>query len=72
MAVEDKMTPGQPPMPAALLQALAAQLEGRSRQELRSRAQALSSGYRLHATTAATIRDESDALSYALTRMPAT
>ncbi|NBS34317.1 MAG: rRNA methyltransferase [Methylocystaceae bacterium] len=66
------MTPGQPHMPAALLQALTKRLEGRSRQELRSRAQALSSGYRLHATTAATIRDESDALSYALTRMPAT
>ena len=66
------MTPGQPPMLAALLQALAARLEGRSRQELRSRAQALSSGYRLHATTAATIRDELDAFSYALTRMPAT
>lgn len=66
------MTHGQVPMPAALLQALAVRLEGHSRQELRTRAQALSSGYRLHKTTAATIRDESDALSYALTRMPAT
>ena len=66
------MTLGQSPIPAALLEALAARLNGRSRQELRSRAQALSSGYRLHATTAATIRDEADALSYALTRMPAT
>jgi ribosomal protein RSM22 (predicted rRNA methylase) len=72
MAVEDEMTPVQAAMPAALLQALAARLEGRSRQELRTRAQALSAGYRLHETTATAIRDEADALSYALTRMPAT
>ena len=59
-------------LPAALGAALTARLEGVPRQELRSRARRLSEAYRARQPTAGTIRDETDALAYALTRLPAT
>ena len=59
-------------LPAALGAALTARLEGVPRQELRSRARRLSEAYRARQPTAGTIRDETDVLAYALTRLPAT
>jgi len=61
-----------PVLPAALSAALTARLDGRGRQELKTRAQRLSEAYRARQPTAGTIRDEADALAYALTRLPAT
>lgn len=61
-----------PALPAALSAALASRLDGRGRQELKARAQRLSEAYRARQPTAGTIRDEDDALAYALTRLPAT
>ncbi len=61
-----------PVLPAALSAALTARLDGRGRQELKTRAQRLSEAYRARQPTAGTIRDEVDALAYALTRLPAT
>ena len=59
-------------LPPALNAALTTRLDGRSRQELRLRALRLSDAYRARQPTAGTIRDETDALAYALTRLPAT
>ncbi|MDJ0447676.1 small ribosomal subunit Rsm22 family protein [Methylocystis sp. JR02] len=61
-----------PALPAGLAAALAAQLERRPRKALAESAERLSASYRAHKPTNAAIRDETDALAYALTRMPAT
>ncbi len=59
-------------LPPALAAALDALLEGRSGKELQARAQRISEGFRARRPSAETIRDESDALAYALSRLPAT
>jgi ribosomal protein RSM22 (predicted rRNA methylase) len=61
-----------PELPAPLAAAIAARLEGRSQTALRESARELSQRYRSHSPTIETIRDETDALAYAATRMPAT
>jgi ribosomal protein RSM22 (predicted rRNA methylase) len=61
-----------PALPAALAAAIAAQLERRPRQALAESARPLSECYRARRPTSDAIRDETDALAYALTRMPAT
>jgi ribosomal protein RSM22 (predicted rRNA methylase) len=61
-----------PAMPAALAAAIAAQLERRPRRALQESARRLSESYRARRPTSDAIRDETDALAYALTRMPAT
>jgi ribosomal protein RSM22 (predicted rRNA methylase) len=62
----------RPALPAALAAALAAQLERRPRQALAESARRLSECYRARRPTSDAVRDETDALAYALTRMPAT
>lgn len=59
-------------LPPGLVAALAAQLERRPRKALADSARRISENYRAHKGTKETIRDETDALAYALTRMPAT
>ena len=58
--------------PAALAAALDALLDGQPRKELQASAQRLSEGFRARRPSSETIRDETDALAYALTRLPAT
>jgi ribosomal protein RSM22 (predicted rRNA methylase) len=60
-----------PDLPAELKAALEAKLEGRSRGDVAARAAAISKTYRDGGGSAA-IRSETDALAYALARMPAT
>ncbi len=59
-------------LPAGLAAAIAAQLERRPRKALAESARRLSESYRARKPTAEAVRDETDALAYALTRMPAT
>jgi ribosomal protein RSM22 (predicted rRNA methylase) len=59
-------------LPAGLAAAIAAQLESRPRKALAESARRLSETYRGRKPTSDAIRDETDALAYALTRMPAT
>ncbi|QGM96103.1 small ribosomal subunit Rsm22 family protein [Methylocystis parvus] len=59
-------------LPAGLAAAIAAQLERRPRNALTESARRLSESYRARKNTSEAIRDETDALAYALTRMPAT
>lgn len=66
------MSRPDPALPAGLAGALAARLEGRPRQPLVESARRLSESYRARKPTIDAIRDETDALAYALTRMPAT
>lgn len=61
-----------PELPAPLAAAIEARLEGRSGRALRDSARQLSERYRARQATRETIRDETDALAYAATRMPAT
>ncbi|TLG79244.1 small ribosomal subunit Rsm22 family protein [Methylocystis sp. B8] len=61
-----------PELPAQLAAAIETRLEGRSQSALRERANELSQRYRSRKPTIETIRDETDALAYAATRMPAT
>jgi ribosomal protein RSM22 (predicted rRNA methylase) len=61
-----------PALPVPLADALEALAEGRSGRDLAERAQAISALYRSGAPSSRAIRDEADALAYALTRMPAT
>lgn len=61
-----------PALPAGLAAALAAQLERRPRKALAESAERLSDSYRARKPTSDAIRNETDALAYALTRMPAT
>jgi ribosomal protein RSM22 (predicted rRNA methylase) len=58
--------------PAALAAALDALLDGQPRKDLRARAQRMSDGFRARKPSSEIIRDETDALAYALTRLPAT
>jgi ribosomal protein RSM22 (predicted rRNA methylase) len=58
--------------PAALAAALDELLDGQPRKELQARAQRMSDGFRARKPSSETIRDETDALAYALTRLPAT
>ena len=60
-----------PDLPAELKGALDARLEGRSRGDVAARAAVISRTYRDGGTSAA-IKSETDALAYALARMPAT
>ena len=60
-----------PDLPAALRAALEARLQGISRNEAAERAAAISRTYR-DGGNSGTIRNETDALAYALARMPAT
>jgi ribosomal protein RSM22 (predicted rRNA methylase) len=60
-----------PVLPAELRAALDAKLEGLSRQEVAARATAISKAYR-EGGNSGTIVSETDALAYALARMPAT
>ncbi|MEK4035125.1 small ribosomal subunit Rsm22 family protein [Methylocystis sp. IM3] len=66
------MSGPSPALPAGLAAAIAAQLERRPRKELAESARRLSESYRARKPTADAIRNETDALAYALTRMPAT
>lgn len=59
-------------LPAPLAAAIEARLEGRAQGPLRESARLLSERYRARQPTIETIRDETDALAYAATRMPAT
>lgn len=61
-----------PDLPLPLARAIDTRLEGRPHAPLRERARRLSESYRARKSTRETIRDETDALAYALTRMPAT
>ena len=60
-----------PSLPAELRAALEAKLEGLSRSDATGRAAAISQTYRKGGGSGA-IRTETDALAYALARMPAT
>lgn len=66
------MSSPSPALPASLAAAIAAQLERRPRKALADSARRLSESYRARKPTREAIRDETDALAYALTRMPAT
>ncbi|PPD44287.1 MAG: rRNA methyltransferase [Methylocystis sp.] len=66
------MSGPSPALPAALAAAIEAQLERRPRKALAESALRLSETYRARKPTSDAIRDETDALAYALTRMPAT
>ncbi|WP_036282454.1 small ribosomal subunit Rsm22 family protein [Methylocystis sp. ATCC 49242] len=66
------MSGPSPALPAGLAAAISAQLERRPRGALAESAQRLSESYRARKPTADAIRDVTDALAYALTRMPAT
>lgn len=66
------MSQPSPELPAPLAAAIEARLEGRAQIALRERARRLSENYRARKPTLETIRDETDALAYAATRMPAT
>jgi ribosomal protein RSM22 (predicted rRNA methylase) len=59
-------------LPAALRAALTRELEGVSRKELAGRARLASDAYRAGRGSAGVIREDKDALAYALTRLPAT
>jgi len=59
-------------LPAGLAAAIAALLERRPRKALAESARRLSESYRARKPTSDAIRSETDALAYALTRMPAT
>jgi ribosomal protein RSM22 (predicted rRNA methylase) len=59
-------------LPATLSRALAGHLEGAARKELRLKAQRISQNFRAGAGSNRAIRDEGDALAYAMTRLPAT
>lgn len=59
-------------LPAGLRGALGALLEGRGRGELAQRAQQISLKYRANAPSAQAVAGLSDAVAYALSRMPAT
>lgn len=59
-------------MPAEVTAAVAAMLEGIARRDLAVRARRMSDLYRSGAGTAAAVRDQHDALAYAVARMPAT
>jgi ribosomal protein RSM22 (predicted rRNA methylase) len=61
-----------PELPAPLAAAIETRLAGRAHVVLRERARLLSESYRARRPTFETIRDETDALAYAATRMPAT
>lgn len=58
--------------PAQLSSALQALLEGKGRKELSARATRLSEGFRSRQSSRELLRDDLDALAYALTRLPAT
>ena len=59
-------------LPAALRVAIDRELEGRPRGDLARRTAATTAAYRGGRTSAAAIKDEGDALAYALARLPAT
>lgn len=59
-------------LPPDLRRALDGLMQGRSQRELARRSEALSQLYRSGGTSDAAVRDNDDALAYALTRMPAT
>lgn len=59
-------------LPADLAAAVARLMDQRSRKELAERAARISAIYRAQGRTAQAIADETDALAYALTRLPAT
>jgi ribosomal protein RSM22 (predicted rRNA methylase) len=59
-------------LPAALRAALERELEGVGRKDLAARAQRTSAAYRAGAGSAGVIREDADALAYALARLPAT
>lgn len=61
-----------PALPAGLAAAIATKLERRPRAALAESARRLSDAYRARGKSSEAIRDENDALAYALTRMPAT
>lgn len=59
-------------LPEALRAAIQQRLEGRAPDGLAGRAQRLSQGYRAGRTSAVLVREEADALAYAMARTPAT
>ena len=59
-------------LPEALRAAIQRRLEGRAPDGLAGRAQRLSQGYRAGRTSAVLVREEADALAYAMARTPAT
>ena len=61
-----------PELPAPLAAAIEVRLDGRPQGPLRESARLLSERYRARQPTKEAIRDETDALAYAATRMPAT
>ncbi|MGA8171770.1 MAG: small ribosomal subunit Rsm22 family protein [Methylocystis sp.] len=58
--------------PATLAAVLEGLLDGQPRKDLQARALRMSEGFRARKPSSETIRDETDALAYALTRLPAT
>jgi ribosomal protein RSM22 (predicted rRNA methylase) len=62
----------QAALPAELSAAIAQLLEGRPRKELAERAARISAGFRARKTSRDLLREDDDALAYALTRLPAT
>ncbi|MFM8939252.1 MAG: small ribosomal subunit Rsm22 family protein, partial [Phenylobacterium sp.] len=59
-------------LPEALRAAIQQRLEGRAPDGLAGRAQRMSQGYRAGRTSAVLVREEADALAYAMARTPAT